>query len=93
MPDQRIQRTRATLPEGYQFGDAGAGARVMLLEADEFIIGTLPSNTTVHRKPGLWTTFAAEAIMSGESLSPVANKLVCDAYIEAHWNVIEGEEH
>jgi hypothetical protein len=22
MPEQRIQRTRATLPEGYQFGDA-----------------------------------------------------------------------
>jgi hypothetical protein len=26
MPDARLQKTRATLPEGYQFGDAGVTA-------------------------------------------------------------------
>lgn len=51
MPDLRLHKTRATLPEGYQYLDAGCGARVILLEADEFIVGRLPENVTVHRKP------------------------------------------
>lgn len=44
------QDRREPLPKGYQYGDAGGGARTILLEADEFIIGELPKGTTVHQK-------------------------------------------
>lgn len=56
MPNARLQRTRKSLPEGYQFGDASDGARVILLEADEFIVGELPRGVTVHQKPADWST-------------------------------------
>jgi len=40
MPENRLAKARATLPEGYQFGDArGDGKRVILLEPDEFLMG------------------------------------------------------
>lgn len=52
MPEARLARARLSLPEGYQFGDASDGARVILLEPDEFIVGTLPLNVTVQYAPG-----------------------------------------
>jgi hypothetical protein len=83
-------RKRDPLPKGYQFGDAGEGKRVILLEVDEFIVGTLPSNVTVHRKPPL--AFHPDAFAmawDGPSLSP-------REHIEAlrnTWNDIERGEH
>lgn len=53
-------RKRDPLPHGYQYLDAGDGARVILLEADEWIVGKLPPNMTVHRKPAHWNVIEGE---------------------------------
>jgi hypothetical protein len=52
MPDARLQRTRETLPEGYQFGDARDGRPVVLLEPDEFVPfgGFTADAAPVHQK-------------------------------------------
>jgi len=34
MPEQRLERMRKTLPEGYQFGDAGKGDEYLQLAID-----------------------------------------------------------
>lgn len=51
MPETRLQKARETLPEGYRYGDAGEGHRVVLLEPDEWV-PRLPANTSTMTKRG-----------------------------------------
>lgn len=92
MTDRRSRER--TLPKGYQFGDAADGARVVLLEADEFIVGRLPAGTTIHRQP--WRPpheNAAEQLAAKAEPPDPPPGFLDQLKAAGHWNVIEGEDH
>lgn len=97
MPEKRLVKTRRSLPVGYQYLDAGDGARVILLEADEFIAGTLPPKVTVQYQPTHQCVYKWPRDANGRA---IGNRycIHCSRSItikgeSVGWNTIEAEEH
>lgn len=62
MPDARLDRTRPTLPEGYQFGDANPMTRIARLMKKY----PLPNVHKVYRDYREWTAKQHWNVIEGE---------------------------
>lgn len=109
MPDDRLARTRATLPEGYQFGDAAeCGVQLRTFLARRKAKGIVGDTIRV-RLPAQWTpqgiadwvdARAAEDAYGHQhdfvrwDISTDLFVCRCGATSPARgWNVIEGDPH
>lgn len=78
MPEARLMRTRRSLPEGYQFGDAAAGS-YSLADYDRAYAAAALRHRPIVVHPQPWRR------PSDNAAERLARR--------GGWNVIEGEDH
>lgn len=79
MPESRLQRTRETLPEGYQFGDASCAARFDVALAQ----------TMAHHP--FTPQGIADAVDEAAGIAVYGDNATTGATVSRAWNTIEAD--